>query len=219
MFTTNKLKTQKDNNRYSHVYELDLALIERMKKLIPELQILLLLYPDYPVEYFPKEIRDNYIIHAFLNHNVIPETKYNYIYRGDLFENLDKIVKEGNLYDCVIMTRCIEHLSVNDIIYFFYYMSKIIKPKRGILTLVYPNMDLIVKKLQELDPTNQQFIMYNYELFNEGEKYDTHKTFTNKNVIKKLGELEGYFEEIEVKENISIESNRDIYNITIFRRT
>jgi hypothetical protein len=69
-------------------------------------------------------------------------------------------------------------------------------------------MDLVLKGLKKAIDKNDWFLInrFNFELFSNGEhKFDFHKTYTNKKIMRKIIEKEQFFK-IEKFETMYIEN-------------
>jgi hypothetical protein len=144
-----------------------------------------------------------------------------YYQKGDIIKKLNSYPLDMK-FDLVIMTRVLEHLSVDYITSLLFMLNEKTYNK-SILAFTYPNFSEIANQLLQLDATSMQYKMYNIELFNELSNYDSaledaHKTYLTPSKVMQLANLEHYFEVIHTTPLFSIGNNRRVYNCSFLAK-
>jgi len=145
--------------------------------------------------------------------------KHSKIIYSDVVIPYDIAEKIHKKYDTIVLTRIIEHIPLKDYLYLFYQLSEICN-MNGHLIITYPDMNSVVDVLNNTDVRTDhlKYILYNIELFNEGEYHDLHKTFTNKHVIEQMGTCENLFQLVTTSSLFAISNDRKVYRTSVFIR-
>ena len=133
----------------------------------------------------------------------------------DIFEFLERYILS---FDCITCFRFFEHIDRNELLYFIYLLSTIVK-KNGIVDIISPNYQLLSEMIVNEDPYRPDFkehdIIVSTEIFNESS--DSHNNITTPDRIKRLFEYEKRFEVIKEHPRYEFDG-RDIYFRSIIRR-
>jgi len=101
------------------------------------------------------------------------------------------------LFDCIILSRVLEHIPVREIDWHVYQLYTIIKDDSDLIVIV-PDMPAVCKMMTEEDEkeTPNEFLMerLTYELLSEGPHvFDRHAFWSSLNSVKRLLEKEKLF--------------------------
>ncbi len=130
--------------------------------------------------------------------------------------SLEQIANIDKMFDIVIFTRIVEHLTADGYLYFLHLLKSIITKNSKIL-VTYPDMDVITNEIRKISSKKNidlyQYNLWNIELFNSfsSNVYDYHKIYTNQKIIKYLSEYENLYKVVDTSELFAISSDRKCY--------